>query len=442
MRFVLNRTAFKDSVWWDTINGTSGRDMIEIGFGNDTVNAKGGDDVIWDKDGAYSEDIWLGSDDTINAGSGDDLIFAGWGSDKIDGGSGHDTLDYRYSRTGVVVDLRDGTGRGGSDSASKGDTITSIEVVEGSHHNDFLYSRTDQDLWGGRGNDTLTGGTGSSELRGGEGDDYIIVKSFTSVVNGGDGFDTADFHGLNQGVAIGYSATQAEADAIGARRAGADTENVVGTAFADYIHLGAFSFETRKIDGMGGNDKLIGGGGHDVLNGGTGNDTIYGGDGRDVMHGNDGNDRLEGGYGDNQIFGDAGNDTLLDGANTDVMNGGAGNDRLVSSFGNDRLTGGTGVDTFVFDNMAQFCANATITDFSRTYDTIDLSGIDAVSSQSGNQTFIFDRTGSGDVGTVHSTIVGNKTIVTTVVDDSNGYVSDMVITLEGRFVLSAADFIL
>lgn len=193
---------------------------------------------------------------------------------------------------------------------------------------------------------------------------------------------------------------------------------------------------------MGGDDQLIGSGGNDILNGGTGNDTISGGSGRDVMHGDAGNDTLHGGYGDNQMFGDAGNDTLYDGANTDVMNGGTGNDRLHSSFGADILTGGTGADTFVFDNFAQYCARATITDFNRAFDVIDLSGIDAVVNVSGNQAFVFDKTGSGNVGTVHSEIVGNTTVITTVVDIDYGFVVDMTITLQGRHVLDASDFIL
>lgn len=228
MRFS-NKNSIKDSVWWDTLQGTSAADMIEIGFGNDTVHAGAGDDVIWDMDGAYSEDIWLSSDDTINGGAGNDLIFAGWGADTINGGSGYDTLDYRYSRTGVIVDLRSGNGLGGSDSASRGDTISSIEAIAGSHHDDILFSSTDQALDGGRGNDTLTGGSGASELRGGAGDDYVIVKSIRNTVNGGDGVDTADFHGLGHGIALGYSATQTQVNAIGAQLTNASqVEKVVG----------------------------------------------------------------------------------------------------------------------------------------------------------------------------------------------------------------------
>ncbi len=441
MRFSLLNN-IKDTIWWDDLRGTDDDDMIEIGFGNDTVGAKAGDDVIWDKDGARREDVWLGSDDRIFGDAGNDLIFGGWGSDLINGGSGRDTLDYRYSRAAVVVDLVSGEGRGGDDSASRGDTIVNIEEVAGSIYNDTLIARTSQTLVGDAGNDTLTGGTGASALFGGEGNDLFIVRSASNSIDGGSGFDTADFHGLGYGVAIGYTASQAEADAIGARRAGAGTEKVIGTGFADYIHLGAFSFETRKIDGMEGNDKLIGGGGNDVLNGGAGNDVLLGGDGNDTMHGDSGNDRLEGAYGDNRMFGDAGNDTLIDGYGSDAINGGAGNDRIEVSFGHDVLTGGAGVDRFVFTDTAQYCANASITDFSRTYDKIDLSGIDAVRGRAGNQTFVFDRTDSGDIGTVHSEIVGGKTIITTVVDDAYGYVSDMTIRLNGRFVLSAVDFIL
>ncbi|MBP1861916.1 calcium-binding protein [Rhizobium herbae] len=441
MRFsLLNNIA--DTIWWDNLRGTDDADMIEIGFGNDTVSAMTGDDVIWDKDGAQSEDIWLGSDDRIFGDYGNDLIFGGWGSDLINGGMGRDTLDYRYSRAAVVVDLINGEGRGGDDSASKGDTIISIEEVHGSRFGDTMISKTNQKLFGDEGNDRLTGGTASSELFGGAGDDYFVVLSASNSTEGGGGFDTVDFHGLTYGVAIGYTATRAVANAIGARLAGAGGEKVIGTSFADYIHLGALSFDPHAVNGMEGNDTIRGGGGDDVFNGGIGDDVLLGGSGNDTLHGDAGNDRLEGEYGDNRMFGDAGNDILIDGYGTDVMNGGAGNDRLEVTFGEDVLTGGAGVDLFVFNDSTQFYANPIITDFSRTYDKIDLSAIDSVRGVSGNQTFVFDRTDSGSIGTVHSEIVGDKTIITTVVGESYGYVSDMEITLNGRFVLSAVDFIL
>ena len=78
MRIVSTGTnMFTDTILWDTINGTSGRDMIEITWGNDTVNAGDGDDYIWDLDGEYAnaypghpgDHIWLASDDTSRSSS-------------------------------------------------------------------------------------------------------------------------------------------------------------------------------------------------------------------------------------------------------------------------------------------------------------------------------------------------------------------------------------
>ncbi|MCE7888012.1 MAG: type I secretion C-terminal target domain-containing protein [Alphaproteobacteria bacterium PRO2] len=94
---------------------------------------------------------------------------------------------------------------------------------------------------------------------------------------------------------------------------GADT--VTGTSAAD------------RISGMGGNDTIRGGGGHDVLFGNAGNDVLY---------------------------------------------GDAGNDWLVGGIGADRLTGGAGNDVFFFDNLTGV---DTITDFNKSQDYIDLSGL-------------------------------------------------------------------
>ena len=76
-----------------------------------------------------------GDDDTLIGGEGNDTLIGGAGADSLDGGAGIDTADYSGSESGVTVDLSAGTGTGGD---AEGDTLTSIENVTGSAHNDTL----------------------------------------------------------------------------------------------------------------------------------------------------------------------------------------------------------------------------------------------------------------------------------------------------------------
>ncbi|MFB2549476.1 calcium-binding protein [Ensifer soli] len=443
MRFSFHNFII-DSIWNDTLEGTSDKDMIELSFGNDTAYGRAGDDVIWDKDGARNEGVWGGSDDRIDGGSGNDLIFGGWGADTIIGGSGYDTLDYRYSRSAVVVDLRQGKGLGDSDSASRGDTISGIEEIWATDFDDVLIARTNETIYAGGGNDILQGGTSNSMLDGGSGNNTFIVGAAANRIYAGSGFDTVDYSGLGYGVAFGYSAGSQAATAIGARLANTPTgaDKIIATRFSDYIDLGVFSEDSYLIEAGRGNDTIITRGGNDTLRGGDGNDTLDGGAGNDTLYGDAGNDTLTATNGYNRLYGGTGNDTLTDGTDDDRLDGGAGNDILRSSFGYDTMTGGSGADTFLFDRYSQYCARPVIVDFNRADDIIDLSRIDAVTGLSGNQAFIFDPKGSGDIGTVRAEFVGNTTIVTTVAGKQGSYVDDMQIILNGRHTLTAEDFIL
>ena len=92
------------------------------------------------------------------------------------------------------------------------------------------------------------------------------------------------------------------------------------------------------------------------------------------------------------LLGLAGRDTLNGGADNDTLNGGDGNDSLIGGLGFDELTGGAGADKFVFSALADASFSKTkmdkITDFSSVEkDKIDLSKIDANSTQTGNQAF-------------------------------------------------------
>ena len=92
-------------------------------------------------------------------------------------------------------------------------------------------------------------------------------------------------------------------------------------------------------------------------------------------------------FSDNILRGDAGDDTLT---------GGAGNDRITGGGGEDTLTGGDGADIFVFASTGERTevASDEITDFQHSVDKIDLSAIDADTTQSGNQAFTFNPSGA------------------------------------------------
>lgn len=114
----------------------------------------------------------------------------------------------------------------------------------------------------------------------------------------------------------------------------------------------SFSLTSREIllDSSEGGESQ---GGNDTIYGESGNDLIYAGGGKDYVNGGSGNDLIYGGDG------------------SDTINGDTGNDTIVADGGYDYLSGGlSGVDVFVFTCETD---GATITDFQKAIDKIDLS---------------------------------------------------------------------
>ncbi len=205
----------------DTVEGLTSDDVIDALAGNDTVNGNAGADTLSGGDG---DDILNGGEgnDILNGGAGDDTLDGGPGSDMLDGGAGSDTASYQNSAVAVLVRLHDASAVRNGDAA--GDTLTGIEHLVGSRHNDILAGdggdnrleggdgnddlyggpaggddmmyggNGDDRVFGGRGNDTLTGGAGSDILKGGPGDDIIIVDGDDiDILYGGPDNDTFRF---------------------------------------------------------------------------------------------------------------------------------------------------------------------------------------------------------------------------------------------------------
>ena len=204
------------------------------------------------------------ADEELDGGAGDDLLEGGAGADMLMGGAGFDIASYRTSDAGVEVSLQDGTGMGGH---AEGDTLTGIEALEGSEHNDKLT--------GNAGNNWLFANAGNDELAGGEGDDWLYGGLGYNLLEGGAGADV--LRGMDGNYEAGYeTASYASSDAgvdvhldegvAGGGHAEGDTlvgiEGLIGSDYDDVLV------------GNSAPNELIGGAGNDVLES-KGNVSLY-----------------------------------------------------------------------------------------------------------------------------------------------------------------------
>jgi Ca2+-binding RTX toxin-like protein len=304
-----------------TMTGGSGRDILEIGWGEVLAGVDLGDGA----------DIFRLSDrraltNWVSGGDGDDL-FELMQLDSVlqnyDGGSGTDTLSfYRYTEA-VSFDLSTSSGFLPGFFAH----FTNFENVDGGSAADKL-TGTDgvNEIHGFGGNDRIFGRGGDDRIEGGDGDDYIEASGGNDRIYGGEGNDHITY--VNQ-------------DAEG-------------------------GFGDDSIFGEGGNDLLTDDVGNNIIEGGAGNDriggsgTIRGGDGDDdifasayanrrlgldvvnLTYGGDGNDIISTSPGLDFVYGEAGDDRVSVGVweavNLDVIDGGTGIDTL-SMFGSQSPAG-------------------------------------------------------------------------------------------------------
>ncbi|WLB50656.1 beta strand repeat-containing protein [Bradyrhizobium japonicum] len=195
------------------------------------------------------------------------------------------------------------------------------DTIKGGGGNDLLF--------GGAGNDALDGGSGDNQLFGEAGDDLMIWNpgGGTNLFEGGDGNDTAQVNGSNdpETFTITANGTRVRFDGTGASPFSLDigtTENLVLHAGGgdDVITAsnGLASLISLTLDGGAGNDRITGGDGNDLLIGGSGDDIVNGGRGNDVAQLGTGDDTFiwNPGDGSDTVEGGSGNDKLLfNGAN-------------------------------------------------------------------------------------------------------------------------------
>jgi hypothetical protein len=283
-----------------------------------------------------------GGDDTINGAGLDDVLNGLGGKDLLNGLAGNDTLD-----GGAANDILNG-GLGADDLIGG----TGNDILNGDDGDDQLDGGVGSDkLNGGVGTDQLTGGDGADQMSGGDGVDTLFGNADNDLLDGGAGADVMN-GGTGNDVFIVDNAGDQTIEQVG------EGYDIVRTALNGWV-LGA-NIEGLELQGSGAID-------------GSGNALA------------------------NNIQGNDGNNTLYGLAGVDTINGNDGNDFIVGGAGSDLLRGGGGIDTFVV--LQESVGNAvlesdTVYDYvAGDNDSIDLSAIDADSTQGGNQAFTFAEFG-------------------------------------------------
>jgi len=286
--------------------------------------------------------------------------------------SGNDTITLNEVNGALpAANLFGGSGNDTLTGGSGGD------MLFGQSGNDTLLGKGGNDLlFGGSDNDTLTGGSGDDQAFGESGNDRMIWNpgDGTDLNEGGDGIDTVEVNGGN----------------------GAETFTTTANGSRvrfDRINPAPFSIDIGTSENLvvnmnGGDDNFSATGNlasliQITVDGGDGNDTILGGNGNDTLLGGDGNDFIDG----NQ-----GNDTVQMGAGDDVFQWDPGD-------GSDTVEGGDGHDAMVFnganlDEQFDILANGQRVRFTRNFGNIvmDLNDVEQIDVNA--------RTGA-DLITVH-----------------------------------------
>ena len=313
-----------------------------------------------------------GGNDTIapnSLGANLPSIFAAAGDGNFISGTlngGNDVIDLR---------LTDITGYGSAMMRLTGDaqTIGVGGILNGG--DDTIYgSAIGDDIFGDERNSSGTVVGGDDVLYGMGGDDYIVGGGGDDTLDGGVGNDTLD--GLDGNDTASYASalsalTMSTSTVV---LVGSDVdvlydiENIVGTAFGDYI-LG--NNAANRYEGQDGDDHIAGELGADTLLGGNGADTLLGETGSDVLDGGAGIDTADyststaavtlslvagtgvvGAETDTlidieNVVGSAFNDTITGDSIANRLEGGDGGDRLAGDLGADTLRGDAGADTLI-----------------------------------------------------------------------------------------------
>jgi len=161
----------------------------------------------------------------------------------------------------------------------------------------------------------LFGGAGDNTLTGGSFDNYISAGDGANIITGGIGENTIEVGDGNNNLIIA-----------------GDAGDIITAGNGD-----------NTITGGGGGDYISVGNGNNAVSGGDGGNTIAAGNGSNNVVGGNGGDYIAVGSGDNSIAGGAGSDIVMAGSGANQINAGGGNDQVSVGL-SDEPTEGTGAD--------------------------------------------------------------------------------------------------
>jgi Ca2+-binding RTX toxin-like protein len=297
---------------------------------------------------------------------------------QVFGLGGNDTITLNESNGALPrANLFGGAGNDTITGGSGGD------MLFGQNDNDVLLGKGGFDfLFGGAGDDVLTGGDADDQVFGESGNDRMIWNpgDDTDLNEGGDGIDTVEVNGGNGAEVFTVTAngTRVRFDRLDPAPFSLDigtTENLVlnmnggNDSFSATGNLAPLISVT--VDGGAGNDTILGSNGKDTLLGGTGNDFVDGQQGNDVAFLGAGNDTFQWDPGD-------GNDVVegQDGVDTLLFNGSAGAEIFEASANGGRVLFTRNLGNIVMDlnDVEKITLNALGGTDSLTVN--DLSGTD------------------------------------------------------------------
>ncbi len=340
---------------------------------------------------------------TIIGGAGNDTISTQFTpAGHIDGGAGFDTLAIFTSNSIPPIHLADAnlvnverivfneepqfTARNWELSTADGNVAAgktlAIDASSLASYDTFIFdgsAETD-------GRFSIIAGPGSNSIIGGGGNDFIdLTHSANTEVNGGGGDDIFSLGAsLVPGTRVNGGAGNDTVILNGDYSGGLIFEHGAMTN-VESLKLGA-GFDYRLTT----TDQTVTPGAQLMVDGaalGASDSMVF-----------NGNAEQDGSF---AIYGGAGKDILTGGHKGDLISGGAGNDKIVGGDGADTLTGGAGSDLFVFRYTSDSATGIAwagdiakldlVTDFSPhqlfDHDRLDLSTIDADTTQAGDQAF-------------------------------------------------------
>ncbi|WP_238256933.1 beta strand repeat-containing protein, partial [Methylorubrum podarium] len=443
----------------DTIKGGSGRNLIAGGTGNDSIAGGAGADVILGDSSFNLDDVKrivtiadpfvdqprAAGTDTIDAKGGDNVIVGDHGQIYQDGSA---TAGIALTGTHAitrVVSTHPGVGGGDTITANDGNTVIiggfGADAITAGAGNHVILGDNGEAVFAGSvlaslrsttgatgGDDTITASDGDTTIIGGAGKDGITVGTGTHVILGDTGEarfvpGTRTVGGVTVPVPVLVSIKTADDEAaIGDDDrivTGDGNVTVIGGAGADTITLGkgrqvvlgdsgSATFADGKIaaitsvaTGVGGNDTITASDGDTTIIGGAGDDTIEVGAGNHVILGDSGTaafdagtlvtiESLDAGIGGDDVI------TARDGNITAI--GGAGADRITLGKGSQVVLGDSGSATFVDGKIATITAVAT-----------EIGGTDTITASEGDTTIVGGVGGDTiEVGAGNHVILGDS----------------------------------